>query len=74
MRRQQLRARNALDVEDERGAAEVRTPEQGLVLVLELSEVIRELARANGVANAPEGDLEEKAWLYARPLRALRRP
>jgi hypothetical protein len=70
--REQLRLRNAQDARDENAAAMERSPAEGMVAVVELSDVVRKLAIANTAEDAGY-DLERKAWLYVRPLRAVLR-
>jgi hypothetical protein len=71
--RDQLRKRNAADVDAERTAASTRSPEQGFLDTLELSEVVSQLAAATAGDQFLVNDLEAKARLYALPLRAAER-
>jgi hypothetical protein len=68
--REKLRRRNLADRDDERLAAAARSPADGLRDTLEVSEVVRSLARATLGEPSATDDLAEKARLYARPLRA----
>jgi len=70
VKREQLGVRNALDAEDERAAASARSAAQGVVDVVELSDIVRKLAAAAGAPPARVDDLEQKARLYVRPLLA----
>jgi hypothetical protein len=74
-RREALRAREALDEADEVEAYARETPSERLALVIELSDLARSLAEAVGAPWVTEtvDDLEEKARLYALPLRVLMR-
>ena len=70
--RDQLAKRNVLGEAQARGAAAHRSPRQGTLEVIELSEVVRQLALATGAGQHPAEDLAEKARLYVTPLRAAR--
>jgi hypothetical protein len=70
--RNQLAKRNALDDAQGRSAAAHVSPGQGMLEVIELSEVVRELALATGAGQHSVDDLAEKARLYVAPLRAAR--
>jgi hypothetical protein len=74
--RARLRERNALDEAIDRADAAHRSPAERVALSLELSQLVRDLSRAAGTAQRPDdhGDLAEKAWLYAAPLRILAAP
>lgn len=72
VKRGALGQRNSLDAADEITAADLRSPAEGLVAVLELSEAVRKLALATGSSDAAEGDLPDKARRYARPLAVVR--
>jgi hypothetical protein len=71
--REKLRRRNAADAEAERAVASVRSPEQGFLETLDLSEVVSELAAATAGEQLLVDDLEAKARLYVLPLRAAQR-
>jgi hypothetical protein len=73
LRRDSLRERAALDERDELEQYERETPEQRLVTGLRLSEFARKLAKAASAdwILEPADDLDEKAHLYAAPLRRL---
>ena len=49
-----------------------KSPADGIVETIELSEVVLKLARATGAAEHRPYDLTDKARLYVRPLRAVR--
>jgi hypothetical protein len=70
--RAKLAEKNARDAADAITDAAAKTPEQRIAETLELSELVRALARANGIdpASCPS-DLAEKARLWARPMRLL---
>lgn len=70
--RNQLAKRNALDDAQGRRAAAHVFPGQGILEVIELSEVVRRLALATGAGRHSVDDLAEKARLYVAPLRAAR--
>ncbi len=61
-----------MDDADAACAVAHRSPRQGMLEVLELSDVVRKLALAAGSAQQPVEDLAEKARLYVAPLRAAR--
>ena len=71
--RARLQERNALDEAEEQAAAAQRTPGERVEMSLDLSQLVRELARATGAdqATSTRSDLAEKARLYAEPLRIL---
>jgi hypothetical protein len=73
--RNRLRERNAIDAAEELAEARRRSPSERLEQTLELSNLVRELARATGADRLADehADLEEKARLYAEPLRVLMR-
>ena len=70
--REALKERNASDLAAERARAASRSPAEGLLDTLELSELVRELARASNADCPASHDLEAKADLYVRPLKAAR--
>ena len=70
--RERLAKRNALDDAQARSATADLSPRQGILEVIELSEVVRQLALANGAGQHSVDDLAEKARLYVAPLRAAR--
>ena len=75
VRREALRERQALDEADELAQHARETISDRLAMAIELSELTRALAVAVGapwVAEAVD-DLEDKARLWAAPLRALER-
>jgi hypothetical protein len=75
VRRDALRERQALDEADEAAAYARETVGERLAMAIELSDLTRSLAEAVGapwVTDAVD-DLEDKARLYAAPLRALDR-
>jgi hypothetical protein len=71
--RARLQERNALDDAEDRADAARRSPGERVALSLSLSQLVRDLSRAAGTAQpaGAHGDLEEKAHLYADPLRIL---
>jgi hypothetical protein len=72
--RARLAEKNALDEAEAIADAAAKTPEERIEETLELSELVRELARANGVDPAAgASDLAEKARLWARPMKLLLR-
>lgn len=73
LRRESLKERAALDEQYEAEQYEHETPEQRFLIGLRLSELTRKLAKAAGAdwIVEPENDLNEKAHLYAAPLRRL---
>jgi hypothetical protein len=71
MDRDKLKLRNRIDREQELAHAELQSPEQGLMETVELSDTVRALATAAAMTGVVD-DIQEKAWLYVRPLRALR--
>ena len=60
-------------IETRPSSTERETPQQRFLIGLQLSELARKLARAAGAAwiDGPVDDLDEKARLYAEPLRRL---
>lgn len=70
--RERLKLRNTCDAEQEVAAAADKTTEQSFVEALELSEVVRQLARATG-SDSVGADLAAKSRLYVRPLLAAMR-
>ena len=68
--RERLKQRNSIDAEQEAATSGDKTPAQRFADTLEVSEVVRELAAATGT-EAATNDLESKARLYVRPLRAM---
>jgi hypothetical protein len=70
--RNRLAKRNALDDAQRRSAAAHVSPREGILEVIELSEVVRKLALATGAGQHSVDDLAEKARLYVAPLRAAR--
>jgi hypothetical protein len=66
-----LTERNALDAEDERARAHGDAA-AAFTEALDLSETVRELARATGSLDHA-GSLKEKAHFFVRPLLALAR-
>lgn len=73
LRRQSLDERRELDERDEAEQYEQETAERRLYIGLRLSELARKLAKAAGAdwIVEPMDDLDEKARLYAAPLRRL---
>ena len=71
--RERLKQRNALDVEQGALASAEKTPAERFEETIEVSELARELALATGTA-AETDDLETKARLFVRPLRAVTPP
>ena len=71
--REALARRNQLDERDELVQAAGETPETRLRIALALSDLARHLATAANSASLTGGiaDLEQKASLYARPLRLM---
>ena len=71
--RKRLRERNAIDDMEHRADARSRSPAERVERALELSDLIRLLAHATGADQHIDerSDLEEKARLYADPLRLL---
>lgn len=71
--RERLRARNALDDAEAREDAARRTPAERVLRSLELSQLVRDLARAAGTLEPvdAEADLAEKARTWVTPLRLL---
>jgi hypothetical protein len=69
LHRSNLADRNARDRDDEIEAAGHASPSEAFLQTLELSELVRQLARATGTV--PPDDLAAKAQLYAWPLRVL---
>ncbi len=76
LRRDSLKERSALDEQDEAEQYEHETPERRFLIGLHLSELTRKLAKAAGAdwIVEPADDLDEKAHMYAAPLRRLCRP
>ena len=70
--RERLKLRNARDAEQEVAAAVEKTPEQGFVETIEVSEVVRQLAVATG-SDSAASDLAAKSRLYVGPLLAAMR-
>ena len=71
--RERLRERNDVENDAERQRVSDFSPEQGFMDVLELSEVVRELAQATSAEGSETYDLAAKAKLYVLPLRATQR-
>jgi hypothetical protein len=71
--RNRLRKRNAVDEADDRADAAMRSPTERVEITLQLSEAVRLFSRATGAPRqtSMDADLEEKARLYALPLRLL---
>lgn len=71
--RSRLRLRNALDDAEAIADAARRSPAERVQVSLDLSQLVRELARAAGTDQLVDyrADLAEKARLYVTPLRAL---
>jgi hypothetical protein len=71
--RSRLRERNAIDDLEHRTEATSRSPAERVERALELSDLVRLLAHATGADQHIDdrSDLEEKARLYAEPLRLL---
>ncbi len=71
--RARRRERNALDDAEERADAARRSPAERVALSLSLSQLVLDMSRAAGTADAADAcdDLSEKARLYAEPLRIL---
>lgn len=68
--RERLKQRNSIDAKQEAATSGNKTAAQRFADTLEVSEVVRELAAATGTEVATN-DLEAKARLYVRPLRAM---
>lgn len=71
--RNRLRERNAIDELQHQDEAARQSPAEGVERTLEVSDLVRMLAHATGADESIEerADLEEKARLYAMPLRIL---
>ncbi len=70
---ERLVERNRLDRQQAIEEAAKLPPAERLRQTLELSELVRRLARATGASGESGSSLEEKARLFARPLRLVRR-
>ena len=72
-RRDALAERAALDRADELDAAALESPEDRVLLVLELAELLRDIGEASEAPWAvdPANDLADKARRLARPIRLL---
>lgn len=73
--RHRLRERNAIDDLQQQDEAARQNPAEGVERTLEFSDLIRQLAHGTGADELIDerADLEEKARLYAMPLRVLAR-
>ncbi|TMQ04526.1 MAG: hypothetical protein E6J90_44185 [Deltaproteobacteria bacterium] len=73
--RERMRERNLLDDIDEIEQAIAQSPEERLAATLALSDLALAFFRGNPDAPVPDRleDLEEKARLWAAPLRAIKR-
>ena len=71
--RKRLQERNRLDDLDQVAEAAGQDPARGVERTIELSDFVRMLAHATGADQYVDAhsDLEEKARLYAEPLRLL---
>jgi hypothetical protein len=71
--RARLRERNKLDAEEEIVEAQALAPAQRVAEVLEMGDLLLDLADATGASRHSEraDPLSEKARLYAEPLRRL---
>ena len=71
--RDRLGQRNAFDDAEAREDAARRTPSDRVLLSLELSQLVRDLARAAGTLEPADADadLAEKARIWVAPLRLL---
>jgi hypothetical protein len=67
--RERLKRRNAIDSDQDRAADCRRSPGESFMETLELCEVVGQLASA-AASEESASDLEAKARLYVRPLRA----
>ena len=74
VRREALRERDRLDLEDDLDAHARETPAQRIGMALALMQMARKLAQGTGAAwiKSPQDDLEEKADRYIAPLRRLK--
>jgi hypothetical protein len=73
VRREALRERENLDEADEYRTAEGESVSERLAMAIELSDLTRSLAESVAApwVVEPAKDLEERARLYAAPLRLL---
>ena len=73
--RRRLHERNSVDEAEARADSATRNPTERVEITLQLSEAVRLFSQATGAPLPSEhADLDEKARLYALPLRLLASP